>query len=372
LATVKAPSLPRSDAAPAQEIRFCRGTDGVRLAYAKHGSGPPLVVVSCWLGHLQFDWQSPVWRHFLEGLGGIATTYRYDERGFGLSDWDVEDFSLEARVGDLEAVTAAAGLDRFALLGMSGGGPVAISYAARHPERVTRLLLYGAATAGNLPRTPEQAAEQDAYEALIRVGWAREEPRFRRVFTSMFIPDATDEQMRWLDDLQRMSTSTENAITSRQGRMRADVRHLLPKVKAPTLSLQARNDQMVGFEGALAACASIPGARLVPLESSNHILLADEPAWPVFLAEVEAFMAPDAARQRAGATATGTADLTSREREIVRLAADGLTNAAIAEQLTLSPRTVERHLSNAYLKLNVSGKAARTAAVASVVRDDLQ
>jgi pimeloyl-ACP methyl ester carboxylesterase/DNA-binding CsgD family transcriptional regulator len=355
-----------------QEIRFCRGLDDARLAWAKHGSGPPLVVVSCWLGHLQYDWQSPVWRHFLEGLGGLATTYRYDERGFGLSDWSVEDFSLEARVGDLEAVIEAAGLERFALLGMSGGGPVAISYAARHPERVTRLILYGAATAGRVPRTAEEQAESDAYTALIQVGWARPDSRFRRVFTSMFIPDASEEQMRWLDDLQRMATSTENAVASREGRIRADVRPLLPQVEAPTLFLQARNDQMTRFESALEACSAIPNARLVPLESSNHILLADEPAWPEFLREVEAFMAPDAARMAALPGAAGTADLSTREREIVRLAATGLTNAEIAERLTLSPRTVERHLSNAYLKLNLSGKAARTAAAASVVRDDLQ
>jgi pimeloyl-ACP methyl ester carboxylesterase/DNA-binding CsgD family transcriptional regulator len=372
VATVNAPTAPPRDEAPVQEIRFCRGRDGARLAYAKHGSGPPLVVVSCWLGHLQYDWQSPVWRHFLEGLGTIATTWRYDERGFGLSDWSVEDFSLEARVGDLEAVIEVAGLERFALLGMSGGGPVALTYAARHPDRVTRLILYGAATAGRLPQTPEEQAESDAYKALIQVGWARQDSRFRRVFTSGFIPDATEEQMRWLDDLQRMATSTENAVASREGRMRADVRYLLPRIETPTLSLHARGDGMVRFESALDACSSIPNARLVPLDSSNHILLADEPAWAVFLREVEEFMAPDTVRYGRGAPTTGTADLTSREREIVRLAADGLTNAAIAEHLTLSPRTVERHLSNAYLKLNVSGKAARTAAAASVVRDDLQ
>jgi pimeloyl-ACP methyl ester carboxylesterase/DNA-binding CsgD family transcriptional regulator len=372
VATVKAPSAAAHEAPPVQEIRFCRGTDGTRLAFAKHGSGPPLVVVSCWLGHLQYDWQSPVWRHFLEGLGGIATTYRYDERGFGLSDWSIEDFSLEARVDDLEAVITAAELDRFALLGMSGGGPVAITYAARHPERVTRLVLYGAVTAGHMPRTAEEQAEADAYKALIQVGWARPDNRFRRVFTSMFIPDATDEQMRWLDDLQRMATSTENAIASREGRMRADVRSLLPSVAGPTLGLYARGDNMTPFESAIETCSSIPGARLVPLDSANHILLADEPAWPVFLREVEAFMAPDAAIQAAGGAVAGVADLTNREREIVRLTATGLTNTAIAEQLTLSPRTVERHLSNAYLKLNISGKAARTAAAASVVRDDLQ
>jgi DNA-binding CsgD family transcriptional regulator len=255
---------------------------------------------------------------------------------------------------------------------MSGGAPVAVTYAVRHPERVTRLILYGGSVAGLMPRTPEEQAESDAYTALIQVGWARPDHRFRRVFTSMFIPDATEEQMRWLDDLQRMATSTENAVASRDGRIRADVRPLLPSVRAPTLGLYAEGDHMTPFAQAIETCSSIPNARLVPLDSANHILLADEPAWPVFLRELETFMAPDAARYLAGGAAQGVADLTTREREIVRLAANGLTNAAIAEQLTLSPRTVERHLSNAYLKLNISGKAARTAAAASVVRDDLQ
>jgi pimeloyl-ACP methyl ester carboxylesterase/DNA-binding CsgD family transcriptional regulator len=363
---------PAPDAGPHQEIRFCRGASEARLAYAIHGAGPPLVIVSCWLGHLQHDWRSPVWRHFLEDLGRIATVIRYDERGFGLSDWSVDDFSLEARVGDLESVVAAAGHERFALLGMSGGAPVAIEYAAQHPERVTRLILYGGATTGFLPETAEQAAEQAAYEALIRVGWAKSDSRFRRVFTSAFIPNATEEQMRWMDDLQRMSTSTENALASRLARQRADVRSTLPSVKAPTLSLHARDDQMVPFESARDATASIANARLVPLESANHILLADEPAWPVFLREVEAFMEPDARAARASRATRGQASaLTSREREILRLTADGLTNDAIADRLTLSPRTIERHLSNAYLKLGLSGKAARMAAAMSVVRDEL-
>ena len=330
------------------------------------------IVVSCWLGHLQYDWRSPVWRHFLDDLGRIATVIRYDERGFGLSDWSVDDFSLEARVGDLAAVVEAAGHERFALLGMSGGAPVAIEYAAQHPERVSRLILYGGATAGNLPKTPEQAAEQQAYKALIRVGWAKSDSRFRRVFTSAFIPDATEEQMRWMDDLQRMSTSTENAVASRLARQRADVRSKLPLVESPTLVLQARDDQMVSFESARDASASIPNARLVPLESANHILLADEPAWEVFLREVEAFMEPDARSSRGGRGAVAPSSaLTSREREILRLTADGLTNDAIADRLTLSPRTIERHLSNAYLKLGVSGKSARTAAAASIVREEL-
>ncbi len=165
---------------------------------------------------------------------------------------------------------------------------------------------------GSCHRTPKTRPSRTRYKALIQVGWARPDSRFRRVFTTGFIPDATEEQMRWLDDLQRMATSTENAVASREGRMRADARHLLPQVQAPTLGLYARGDHMVRFESGLEACASIPNARLVPLDSSNHILLADEPAWPIFLREVGSFMAPDAARLGAAGGATaGTADLTS-------------------------------------------------------------
>src|SRR6185295_8695011 len=173
---------------PGQEIRFCRTSDGVRLAYAKHGSGPPLVVVSCWLSHLQYDWQSPVWRHFLDQLGALATVVRYDERGFGLSDWTVDDFSLPARLADLEAVVAASGFERFALLGMSGGSAVAMAYAIAHPERVSRLILSGTVCGEPVVFSPDQLAEEETYRSMISVGWAKEDPEFRRVFTMRFIP----------------------------------------------------------------------------------------------------------------------------------------------------------------------------------------
>src|SRR4051812_22826499 len=201
----------RRPAGIGQEIRFCQSSDRTRLAYAVHGSGPPLVVASCWLSHLQHDWQSPVWRHFLDDLGQIATIVRYDERGFGMSDWDVDDFSIEARRGDLESVVEAVGLERFALLGMSGGSAVALAYAVAHPDRVSRLVLYGTVCGRPVVRDPDGEAEEETYRSMIRVGWAKEDPVFRRVFTTKFIPEATEEQMRWFDDLQRMSTSPANA-----------------------------------------------------------------------------------------------------------------------------------------------------------------
>ncbi|WP_412538067.1 alpha/beta fold hydrolase [Longispora sp. K20-0274] len=351
-----------------QEIRFCRSADGTRIAYAVHGQGPPLVLDSCWLSHLQYDWESPVWRHFVAELGRICTVIRYDERGYGLSDWDLRHYSTEARVADLEAVVAAAGLDRFALFGMSQGGPVSVTYTVRHPERVTRLLLFGTYAAA--VRTPEDKELVETFTSMIRVGWAREDPLFRRVFTNMYIPGATEEQMRWLDELQRVSTSTDNAVRLRAERHDIDVTDLLPFVAVPTLVLHAREERTVPFNEARIMASTIPGARLVPLETANHVLLADEPAWPVFLAEVTAFMAPDRAA-RPEAPRDPLPDLTGREHEILRLAAAGLSNAEVAEALTLSVRTVERHLSNVYLKLGVTGRAARTAVVAELVRRGL-
>lgn len=354
----------------AQEIRFCRSTDGARLAYAVHGDGPPLVAVSCWLSHLQYDWQSPVWRHFLDDMGGISRLVRYDERGFGLSDWNVTDFSLEARLADLEAVIDAVGAERFALLGMSGNSPVALAYAARHPERVSRLIVYGGWAGMPLPApSSEHDMEEAAIQAMVRAGWARPDPLFRRVFTNMFIPGANEAQMGWVDDLQRMSTSTENMLAARAERLASDLTDLLPDIKAPTLVLHARGDRAIEFKHARVLATRIPDARLVPLESRNHILLAGEPAWAVFMNEVRAFMEPDRAGLRPEHDMPRMAALTEREREILTLASNGRGNDEIAADLTLSVRTVERHLSNAYLKLGISGRSARTAAVARLLRE---
>ena len=353
--------------APPQDLKFCRSADGVRIAYARHGSGPPLVIATCWLSHLQYDWQSPVWRHFLDDLGEIATVIRYDERGYGLSDWDVDDFSLAGRIADLEAVVDHAGLDRFALMAMAQGGPPAITYAVRHPDRVSRLIFYGSYSAAFRDPTPEDLALNEAFQQLIKVGWARPESEFRRVFTSLMIPGATEEQMRWLDELQRVSVSAKNAYTARRERCTDDVTALLPRLDTPTLVLHARYDRMNDFAEGRRLASMVAGARLVVLESSNHIVLGDEPAWPVFMDEVSTFLAAD---RRPEPTATGAdvaALLSARELEVLRLAAQGQDNATIARSLTLSVRTVERHLHNTYLKLGIQGKSARTAAVARLM-----
>jgi pimeloyl-ACP methyl ester carboxylesterase len=344
-----------------QEIRFCTAPDGVRIAYAIHGRGPPLVRTATWLTHLECDWESPVWRHWLEGLAEGHTVLRYDERGCGLSDRDVDDLSLEARVADLEAVIEAAGLERFGVLGMSQGGPVAIAYAARHPQRISRLILFATYARGRLKRDPSPAAREHAelMISLIRMGWGQDQPTFRRLFTTLFIPDATPQQMEWFDELQRTTTEPATAVQIRHARNQDDVTGVATQVATPTLILHARDDALVPFaEGRLLATL-IPDARLVPLESRNHILLAGDPAWPVFLSELREFTGTTAS-----ASPQPVEELSAREREVMRFVAEGLSNEQIAERLFLSVRTVERHLSNVYVKLGVSGKAARAAAAA--------
>ena len=348
-----------------QEVRFCSSRDGTRLAYAVHGRGAPLVRTATWLTHLEFDWQSPLWRHWLEGLADGHAVLRYDERGCGLSDRDIEDVSLDARVADLEAVIDAAGIERAALLGISQGGPVAIAFAARYPERVSRLVLYATFARGRLRRDPSSSDREQAQlmTSLIRMGWGQGQSAFRRLFTTLFIPDANPEQMEWFDELQRITAEPETAVRIRQARNQDDVTAEATRVACPTLVIHPRDDALVPFgEGRLLATL-IAGARFVALESRNHILLADEPAWAQFQDELRNFLGP--AEVSAPAELP---ELSHREREVLALVAEGLSNEEVAARLYLSVRTVERHLSNIYAKLRVSGKAARAAAAARYSR----
>ena len=348
-----------------QEIRFCTTPDGVRLAFAKHGSGPPLVKAANWLTHLEFDWESPVWRHWLVALGKRHTVVRYDERGCGLSDRDVPVPDLERWVADLETVVDAAGVDRFALLGISQGAPVAIAYAARHPGKVTERILYGGYVRGRRRRDdPAQEAQAEALLAAVKAGWGDGNPAYRRLFSSQFFPDGTPEQMAWFDDLMRVTTTADVAVRLREARGAVDVSALAPRVTAPTLVLHARRDEMVPYDEGRLAAGLIPGARLVPLDSRNHILLPGEEAAEVLFAQIDEFTGAPAPPQEPAAGASSMDDLSARELEVLELVAQGLSNEQIAERLFVSTRTVERHLSNVYAKLRLSGKAARAAAAA--------
>jgi pimeloyl-ACP methyl ester carboxylesterase/DNA-binding winged helix-turn-helix (wHTH) protein len=275
-----------------QRIRFCTADDEARIAYATSGAGPPLVKPANWMTHLEFDWESPVWRHWLRELSREHTLVRYDERGSGLSDRVVDDLSFDAWVRDLETVVDAMGLERFPMLGISQGCAVAIAYAVRHPERVTKLVLYGGYAEGayKRARTPEELAEADLVMRQLPLGWGRDNPAFRLFFAARFIPDGSAEQMRWFSELQRISTSPEIAARLRETAANIDVTPLAPLVRAPTLVLHADGDAAIPFDQGRLLAALVPEARFVSLESRNHILLEDEPAWGRFCEEVRGFL----------------------------------------------------------------------------------
>lgn len=278
-----------------QEIKFCIAPDGVQIAYSTVGKGPPLFKSANWLNHLEFDWESPVWRHVLHALAQDHCLIRYDQRGNGLSDWNVEDTSFEAWVRDLEAVADAAGFERFPLLAVSQGCSVAIDYAVRHPERVSHLVLYGGYMRGrNHRNSPAQAQQEEALIGLIRSGWGQDNPAFRQVFTSLMVPGGTPEQMDWFNDLQRNTTTPENAIRIRETQNNIEISEQASRVTAPTLVLHVREDAIVPFEEGRRMAATIPGAKLVALEGRNHLILEDEPAYPRFLEEIRTFLATSA------------------------------------------------------------------------------
>ncbi len=273
-----------------QEIRFCTSSDGVSIAYATVGKGSQLVKAANWLNHLEYDWQSPVWRHVFTELSRDHQLVRYDERGNGLSDWEVDELSLDAFVRDLEAVVEAAEVERFALFGMSQGCAVSIAYAVRHPERVSQLILYGGYALGWAKRGIREKEQGNAVVELVRQGWGQDNPAFRQMFTSQMMPGATGKQMDWFNELQRKTTSPEIAARLRVAIGEIDVMSLLPQVSIPTLVLHARGDAVAPFDGGRKMASMIPGARLVSLDSANHLLVEGEPAWPRFLAEVRSFL----------------------------------------------------------------------------------
>jgi len=275
-----------------QEIRFCITQDGARIAYARAGNGYPLLKAANWLNHLDFEWESPLWSHWIREFTKRHTFIRYDERGNGLSDWEVTDVSFAAWVRDLETVVEASGLDRFALFGLSQGGSVAIDYTTRHPERVSHLILCGAYSRGYSHRQkPEALAARRALETLVRLDWGKNHPDFLSMFTSLYTSEsATPQHAQWLNDLQRVSASPENAARIMEACDDINVRNLLPQVSVPTLVLHCDRDRVVPPEEGRIIAAEIPGARFVPLPSSNHLLLPEEPAWEVFLTEIGRFL----------------------------------------------------------------------------------
>lgn len=337
-----------------QTIRYVTASDGVRLAWAESGAGPPLVRAATWLTHLGYDVDSPVWRHWVEFLSGHFRCVRSDDRGCGMSDWDIRDLSTERRISDLEAVIeAAAPSEPVVLLGVSQGAQICIGYAVRHPERVARMVLCGGYARGALCRGEEEAAR--LFGAIIEMArlWGSDNPAFRQVFTSRFIPDGTDEQLRWFNDLCRETASPELAGALLRARADTDVTPLLKQVRTPTLVLHARHDAVAPLSEGRLLATEIPGAQFVELDSRNHVLLAHEPAWARFQEAVLDFTGRRAAAEPDPAFNA----LSRREREILTLLADGLSNAEIAERVGISEKTVRNHLSHLFDKLGVWSRA---------------
>ncbi len=274
-----------------QRVRFCTSRDGTSIAYATTGTGMPLVRAGHWLTHLEHDWHSPVWRPLLDELGQTFAVTRYDQRGNGLSDWNVEDYSLSVFVDDLAAVVDAAGLDRFAIYGTSQGAPIAIDYAARHPDRVSHLILHGGYVRGRMLRAAAAEREQaNALLTLMRHGWGKEGSQFLKAFTALYIPDGSLAQTGSLVELQRLTTSPENAVKLRTAVDNFDATELLGKVETPTLVVHARNDGVHPLAQGRKLAAGIANAEFVMLESANHAILPQEPAWQTLFEAIRGFL----------------------------------------------------------------------------------
>jgi pimeloyl-ACP methyl ester carboxylesterase/DNA-binding CsgD family transcriptional regulator len=338
---------------PAQQIRFCTSRDGTRIAYATCGAGPPLVWAASWTHHLELDWDSPVWRPWISVLTRHHTLVRYDWRGCGLSDREHVEFSFEKFVEDLEAVVEAARLDQFVLFGISAGSAIAMTYAVRHPDRVTRLVLYACyvrnRSAGS--PTPQAVEETQARRKVMELGWSNDTPAYGRFFTSLHMPDASAEQFQSFADLMRRTTSLDNALALLEVFSRMDQREIVPKVGCPTLVLHCRGDSVITFEQGRSVAGLIPGAHFVPLDSRNHVLLDTEPAWRPFVEAIDGFLPAPPARP------AGLLDeLTAREREVLELVAQGLDNSTIGARLGISERTARNHVSIILGKLGINSR----------------
>ena len=337
-----------------QRVRYVRTEDGVQLAWAEAGTGPCLVKAANWLTHLEYDWDSPVWQHWIRFFAERFRFVRYDERGCGMTDWQVGDLSFDRWVSDLEAVADAADARQFVLLGISQGAATCVAYAAKHPERVSQLILYGGYVRGAAVRgTPRDAREFEAIVELVRLGWGREHAAFRRLFTSRFIPGGTEEQINWFSELCRKTTSPEIAGELLARRSRIDATDFLHRVQAPTLVLHACDDAVVPLAEGRYIASRIPSAQFVELDSRDHILLDGEPAWEHFRMAVSDF----AGIRGADTEDAAFASLSHRERTVLSLLTEGLSNASIAERLSLSEKTVRNHVSNLFDKLGVWSRA---------------
>lgn len=338
-----------------QHIRYVTARDGTRLAWGQAGAGPLVVKAANWMTHLEYEWSSPVWMHWLQFFSERYRFVRYDERGCGMSEWSADTpLTLDQWASDLsQVVEAAQPAEPITLLGISQGAATCIHYAIRHPERVARLILYGGYAHGALKRNlPAAETAHRAMTDLARVAWGRDNPTFRQIFTSRFIPGGSHEQLEWYNDLCLKTTTGEIAASLLEARGGTDISAELDQVRVPTLVLHARDDEVVPVSEGRFLAGGIPGAEFVELDSRNHVLLEPEPAWTRFKDAVTAFIPSGIASGNPVFSA-----LSPRERQVLALIADGLSNTDIGERLHISDKTVRNHASNLFDKLGVWSRA---------------
>lgn len=354
-------TLVRMHGIDSAQVRFCTTRDGVEIAFAKRGRGPAIVKTPNWLNHVELDVHSLVWRAWIERFEQDHTLVRYDGRGCGLSDRAPRQMSFQTNQLDLDAVVQAAGLDKFMLYGASQGAAIAIEYAARHPERVTHLVLCGSYLQGAWKRSGTAATREEALALLklVELGWGRDNSAFRQVFATQFIPDASAEQLAAFDEIQRTTVSAEAAAALLRTFYDIDVVDAAREVRCPTLVLHATQDARIPFEEGRRTAATIPHAELVPLRTRNHILLEQDPAWRQHFDEIRQFLERHPATpagERSG-PALPFNELTAAERRVVHLVASGMGNRDIARHLQIAEKTVRNHMNHIFSKLGIGERS---------------
>lgn len=338
-------------------IRFFTTSDGVRIACAVTGSGPPLVRVSGWMTHIERDRHGPVWGHWWRELSRRHQLIQFDVRGTGMSDRDAPDVGLSGWLRDLDAVLAGTGVERAPFVGICHGGALAAAYAARRPERVRRLVLINSYAIGALAGAGGAPAREQAetLERLIRVGWGDRNAAFREVFSRLVLPASDPSRVAWLGETERLTATPEVAARMWRGFHSLDIRESLPRIAAPTLVAHVRGDSLVPFEAGRRLASAIPDARFLPLDGDNHVLMPEDEAWPVFVRELRAFLAEDGPPEEAGAADFD--GLTRRERAVLDLVAQGRSNAEIAGSLGIATKTVRNHVTSILHKLDTASRS---------------
>lgn len=345
-------------AARQRTIRFCTAGDGTRIAFSRSGHGPAIVKSCMWLNDIESEASSPVWGPWIALLNTGHELIGHDLRGCGLSDRLIDSTSLQAWVGDMEAVVEAAGLERVVIVGLSQGAAAAIEYAARHPDKVAGLIICGGYAQGLLKRDATDAERElgKAMAKMMEFGWGSDNAAFRQVFSSRFFPDGTAEQIRWMN--AQMKTCTTPAMAARilRAAYEIDVSAAAQKVACPTLVLHSRMDAVVPFESGRVVAGLIPGARFVPMESCSHLPKVTEPAWQLLQTEVTTFL--DTVRADPVADDLPVLSrLTPRERQVLEQIARGRDNAHIAATLGLANKTIRNHVTSLFDKMGVTTRA---------------